>query len=100
MKKPRKSSEKFEWNPEIRTLENKWSDEIYTFNDADMDLCLYPNPSSGKAYIEFTDVPDKAQITVRDILGRTILKRVVLGGKVEEFDLSNFRTQQILLVTI
>ena len=61
---------------------------------------MYPNPSNGTAYIEFVDAPDQARITVRDVLGRTVMQKEVWGDKVVEFDLNKYRTQQVLFVTV
>jgi len=77
-----------------------WTDEIQTFNDPDMDLRLYPNPSSGTAYIEFASPPEQARITVRDILGRLVDQQSVWGTQVVELNLSNTSAQQILFVTV
>ena len=77
-----------------------WTDEVQTFNDPDMDVRLYPNPTTGNAYIEFSEAPEEGHITVRDILGRTITQQTVWGDRIVEIDIANSSAQQILFVTV
>jgi predicted outer membrane repeat protein len=77
-----------------------WSDEVQTFDDGDLDVRLYPNPSTGIAYIEFTSEPGQGYVTVRDILGRSITQKEVWGDKIVEIDLRQYAAQQILFVTV
>lgn len=67
---------------------------------AEVDVQLYPNPGNGLAYIEFADPPAPGQITVRDILGRTITQKRISGESIVELDLRNNSAQELLFVTI
>jgi Metallo-peptidase family M12 len=78
----------------------EWSDESGQVIDPGIDAHVYPNPSTGKGYVEFTQAPTYAKITVRDILGRIMTQKQAWRKNIVELDLSNIAREQILFVTI
>jgi hypothetical protein len=78
----------------------EWSDESGQVITPGIDARVYPNPSTGKVYVEFSEAPALALITVRDILGYIMTENVISGDRIVELDLDNITTQQILFVTI
>jgi hypothetical protein len=63
------------------TIQISFTVGINTYNPTE-NLILYPNPSTGKFYLEF-DKPENRDITITDLLGRTVFKGSFTEQKVE-----------------
>jgi len=63
------------------TIQIIFTVDITTYNLADY-FNLYPNPSTGKFYLEFKEI-GKREINIYDLLGRTVYKGYFEGVKLE-----------------
>ncbi len=64
----------------VRIYEMGGATSIETDNQA-LHTKIYPNPTTGIIHIELLDLQEETSIEVRDILGRTVLKNLIISEK-------------------
>ena len=63
------------------TQKAETSSVTLTYEGADLNVKLFPNPSGSNAFVQITGATSKTDITVTDMLGRTIWRNSVGGNK-------------------
>ena len=63
--------------------------EIHQFATNETLISIYPNPSNGQFSIQMSNPTlNTINIEIRDIFGRTILKRILQSDKIHDFDMN------------
>jgi hypothetical protein len=62
--------------------------EVHQFTTNETLLNIYPNPTNGQFSIQMsTPALNNINIEIRDIFGRTILKRILQSNTIHDFDM-------------